>query len=66
MTSHQWTLLVWGLLGLAVAGGLTATVLSRGRFPGPGAFLSRITVTRTGRVLVVLGWMWLGWHLFAR
>jgi hypothetical protein len=25
-----------------------------------------LTRTRTARVLVVLGWIWLGWHLFAR
>jgi hypothetical protein len=66
MTSHQWTLLVWGLLGLAVLAGLAAAVLTRGRFPGPGALVRRITATRTGRAVLVLGWAWLGWHLFAR
>jgi hypothetical protein len=25
-----------------------------------------LTRTRTARVLVVAGWIWLGWHLFAR
>ncbi len=66
MTSHQWTLLVWGLLGLAVLAGLVSAVVFRGRFPGPGSLVTRITATRTGRVLLVVGWMWLGWHLFAR
>ncbi len=66
MTDHQWTLLVWGALGVAVAAGLVLSVLSRGRFPGPGALVRRITVSRSGRVVLALGWMWLGWHLFAR
>jgi hypothetical protein len=28
--------------------------------------LSALTRRRTVRILVVVGWMWLGWHLFAR
>ena len=66
MTSQHWTLLVWALLGLAVVGGAVAAAVSRGRFPGPGELVSRVTVSRTGRALLVVGWMWLGWHLFAR
>ena len=25
-----------------------------------------LTATRTRRVLMLVGWMWLGWHFFAR
>ena len=28
--------------------------------------LSRITTSRPLRLLVVIAWAWLGWHLFAR
>jgi hypothetical protein len=28
--------------------------------------LSALTRKRTVRILVVVGWVWLGWHLFAR
>jgi hypothetical protein len=66
MTPHLWTLLGWALLGLVVLVGLVSAVWSRGRFPGPGALVARITATRAGRVLLVVGWMWLGWHAFAR
>ena len=31
----------------------------------PGA-VSAITRRRAVRVIVVVGWVWLGWHLFAR
>ncbi|MGD0393580.1 MAG: DUF6186 family protein [Acidimicrobiales bacterium] len=66
MISHQWTLLVWGVLGLVVLALLASALLTRGRFPGPGALVVRITATNAGRALVVVGWAWLGWHLFAR
>ena len=25
-----------------------------------------LTATRTRRILMLIGWMWLGWHFFAR
>ena len=28
--------------------------------------LARVTSSRLGRMLFVLAWAWLGWHLFAR
>ena len=28
--------------------------------------LNALTRRRTVRILVVVGWIWLGWHLFAR
>ena len=66
MTSHQWTLVVWAVLGVVVLAGLVAAALTRGRLPGPGVLVRRITATRSGRATLVLAWMWLGWHLFAR
>jgi Family of unknown function (DUF6186) len=66
MSSRQWTLVVWGVLGLVVLAGLVVAGVSRGRFPGPDALARRITATRSGRVALVVAWMWLGWHLFAR
>lgn len=66
MTTDQWTLSVWAFLGLVVAGGVAWSVLSGGRVPGPGALVRWITSRSAGRVVLVVGWMWLGWHLFAR
>jgi Family of unknown function (DUF6186) len=36
------------------------------RIPTLGEFLGYIMRSRAGRVLVLLGWLWLGWHYFAR
>jgi hypothetical protein len=66
MIGRHATLLVWALLGLAVASGQIAAVVSGGRFPGLGTVATRVTASRGGRSLLVLGWMWLGWHAFAR
>ncbi len=60
------TLIVWALLGLGVLAGLVAAMLSRGRFPTLGALVRRVTTHPVGHWLLVLAWMWLGWHAFAR
>lgn len=65
-TDRQWTLLGWAVLGLAVAIALAVSMLPNGRVPGPGALFKRISANMPGRIVLVLGWMWLGWHLFAR
>ena len=36
------------------------------RIPKLGELLGFLMRPRTGRVLVLLGWLWLGWHYFAR
>jgi hypothetical protein len=60
-------LLVWALLGGVVVAFFLVTWLSRGRIPTLGSIIGRlIDHNRVGRVLLMLGWMWLGWHAFAR
>lgn len=34
--------------------------------PTLGEWLGYVMRPRTGRALVLLGWLWLGWHYFAR
>jgi hypothetical protein len=34
--------------------------------PKLGEWLGYIMRSRAGRALVLLGWLWLGWHYFAR
>jgi Family of unknown function (DUF6186) len=36
------------------------------RIPTMGEWLGYLMRSRAGRVLVLLGWLWLGWHYFAR
>jgi hypothetical protein len=57
---------VWALLGAVFVAGQITAVVSRGRLPGLGTLVHRATVSRFGRILVVLTWAWLGWHAFAR
>lgn len=59
---------VWALLGLA-----TLVLWARSRFGAPersparpAVVLERLATGPTLRVLLVLGWAWAGWHLFAR
>jgi hypothetical protein len=59
---------VWALLGLAT---LVLWACSRFRAPErwparPALVLERLATGPILRVLLVLGWAWVGWHLFAR
>lgn len=36
------------------------------RLPHLGDVFELLMVKQTGRVLVMLGWWWLGWHFFVR
>ncbi len=36
------------------------------RIPALGQWLGYVMRARTGRALIRLGWLWLGWHYFAR
>jgi hypothetical protein len=57
---------VWALLGLATLA-LWARSRVRGSSPArPGLVLERLATGPILRVLLVLAWMWAGWHLFAR
>jgi hypothetical protein len=59
------------IIGFAcVIGALAAleAVARRGttRIPTLGQWLGYVMRPRTGRALILLGWLWLGWHYFAR
>ncbi len=36
------------------------------RIPTLGQWLGFVMRNRVGRFLILLGWLWLGWHYFAR
>jgi hypothetical protein len=66
MTTRDWTLAVWALVGIGVVTCLVGTTLAKERIPTLGATVRRITASPVGRVVMAIGWMWLGWHAFAR
>ncbi len=66
MIGREGSLVVWALLGTALAGCQIVAVVGRGRFPGLGTLVRQVSLNRVGRWLLVLAWAWLGWHAFAR
>ncbi len=67
MTWRDVTWAVWSAIALvlvAVRG--RRDRLARGRLPRADDLLRMMTASPTRRTLLVLGWLWLGWHTFAR
>ncbi|MDQ1520421.1 MAG: hypothetical protein QOI55_1494 [Actinomycetota bacterium] len=56
---------IWGLVGAVFVGVVILSIVSD-RVPSLGDVLALLTRTAVGVVLVMLGWLWLGWHLFVR
>jgi hypothetical protein len=64
VTSAALSYAVWAALGVVVVAlGLASR---RGWCATPVAVLSRLATGPVLRVVLVLGVMWVGWHLFAR
>lgn len=65
MTSRSATFLGYAAILVAI---VAWSVIAARRPPWMtlSAALDALTRTRTARVIVVIGWIWLGWHLFAR
>ena len=65
MTSRTLTFVGYGaILALIITLALVAS--HRANWMTLPDALNALTRKRTVRILVVIGWMWLGWHLFAR
>jgi hypothetical protein len=62
------TFALWGLLGAATVALVVLAAVGRGGvLRNPFAPLrSYLAGHRAARVAAVLGWMWVGWHFFAR
>jgi hypothetical protein len=55
--------------GVFILAGVLLEVLARrpgSRIPTLGAVITRAMRTRSGRVGVIAGWVWIGLHFFAR
>jgi Family of unknown function (DUF6186) len=52
---------------ILAAGGLEFLARREGsRIPRLGEWLGYVMRPRAGRLLILLGWLWLGWHYFSR
>jgi hypothetical protein len=52
-----------------IAGLVTLEILGRrkiGRIPTLSEWLGYVMRPPAGRALILAGWLWLGWHFFAR
>ena len=59
-------LAVWAALALVVVLTETLAHTRRHRVRGFGALAAPLLARAPSRAVLLLGWMWLGWHLFAR
>ncbi|HZU80934.1 MAG TPA: DUF6186 family protein [Acidimicrobiales bacterium] len=59
-------LCLWGAAVVALLLAELASVRSGRRVAGVGELLTRLTASRFRLAVVFVGWMWLGWHFFAR
>jgi len=66
MTSHDVTVAVYGLVALTGVGLDLRSRSSGSAIPSLAAVFSRVMSSRSGRVGILAGWVWLGLHFFAR
>jgi hypothetical protein len=66
VTARQLNLFIWSLLGLGVIACVALSVLRPRLVPTFNSAVRILVSSPWRRGFVVVGWMWLGWHLFAR
>jgi hypothetical protein len=66
MIWREGTFVVWAVVVLVLVGCQAVAVATRGRLPTVGALVRWSNGGPIRRGLVVLAWMWVGWHTFAR
>ena len=63
--THELGLVIWaGVGGIVVV--LAALSITHRKIPTARAMLHAMTGNAAGRAAVLMGWLWLGWHLFVR
>jgi hypothetical protein len=62
--SHSATVAGWIVICVAIAAASVGAITSRGRFPGAAALLRVATRRIVVRVILLVGWAWVGWHFF--
>jgi hypothetical protein len=66
VTSHDLSVAVYLLFVLAGLGLQFLSTREGSRVPPIGTLFGRAMRTRSGRVGIVAGWVWVGMHFFAR
>jgi hypothetical protein len=66
MSTHDITVLGFTLIAIALIALEVVARRRRSRVPTAGQMVGFLMQTRITRVLILLLWGWLGWHLFAR
>lgn len=66
MTSAEVIDAGWGVLGAALVACALLPLVTSGRFATLFDLNRRLTRSRLTLVAVFLGWLWVGWHFFAR
>jgi hypothetical protein len=65
MSSRAVTFAGWAVLGAALV--LVQVLAVRGaRIASLRELLRTVTRARAGQVLALVGWLWVGWHVFVR
>jgi len=64
--THAVTLAVWAALGALLLVGEALSHAPRHRVRGLWSLAAPLLARTPTRVALLFGWMWLGWHLFAR
>lgn len=66
MTWHTLSLVIWAAMAVLLVGVGVAAVMSHGRLASAGDFGRVLMGRRLSGAAVIVLWMWLGWHFFAR
>jgi len=66
VSSRTVTLLGWALLAATVVAVEARALVRRQQYATLGDAVSLVLRHRLGRGIVLLGWLWVGWHVFVR
>jgi Family of unknown function (DUF6186) len=66
VSSRDLTLAIWAAIGFCFVAVCVLSGFRRDIVVTPRTVVEKLMSRVVGWVFLVLGWMWLGWHLFAR